>query len=130
LCRKGLILDSPKAKIIAVIDDDPGCRSALVNLLNAFGYDTEPFDSAASFLDAAVKSRASCLVVDIQLGDISGIELARQLAAEGFDYPVIFVTALNDAHVRTQAVAAGCVAFLTKPFSAKQMIDAIGQAAG
>jgi FixJ family two-component response regulator len=98
-------------KIIAVVDDDPEMRAAMASLLSAYGYGAETFDSAQTFLTCASTSRATCLVVDIQLGDISGVELAHQLAADGFTYPIIFMAALDDEVIRNQAVAAGGIAF-------------------
>lgn len=116
-------------KIVAVIDDDPEMRSAMASLLSASGYCPETFDSAETFLTCASTSKATCLVVDIQLGDISGVELAHQLAAEGFSYPIIFMTGLDDEVIRNQAAAAGGVAFLRKPFPAKMLFDALEKAA-
>jgi len=124
------ILSAYDRGIVAVIDDDLGMRVSLARLLGAFGCYAETFVSAQAFLDAAAKSKARCLVVDIQLGDISGIELVRQLTVKGFKYPVIFITARDDEEVRRQAEAAGCVALLTKPFAAKLLIDAIVLATG
>jgi FixJ family two-component response regulator len=114
---------------VAVIDDDPEMRSAMASLLTAHGYCPETFDSAETFLTCASTSKATCLVVDIQLGDISGVELAHQLAADGFTYPIIFMTGLDDEVIRRQAVAAGGVAFLRKPFPAQMLFDAIEKAA-
>jgi FixJ family two-component response regulator len=115
---------------VAVIDDDPEMRASMACLLSAYGYCPETFDSAETFLTCASTSKATCLVVDIQLGDISGVELAHQLAAEGFSYPIIFMTGLDDEVIRRQALAAGGVAFLRKPFPAKMLLDAIKKAAG
>ena len=115
-------------KTVAVIDDDPGVRESMEVLLAALGYYSEIFESAESFLIAAATSNASCLLVDIGLGDLSGIELARQLAAEGYKYPIIFMTGRRDDHIRSQAEAAGCVAFLNKPFPAKLLRDVIRKA--
>jgi FixJ family two-component response regulator len=103
-------------KVIAVVDDDPEMRAAMASLLSAYGYGAETFDSAETFLTCASTSKATCLVVDIQLGDISGVELAHQLAADGFTYPIIFMT--------------GLVAFLRKPFPAQTLFDAIKKASG
>jgi FixJ family two-component response regulator len=114
--------------IVAIIDDDPGVRMATAMLLSAFGYDTCTFDSADAFLSVAATSEAKCLVVDIHLGDISGVELARELVDAGFRYPVIFMTAVDDAAIRSQAEQLGCVAFLRKPFSADLLIEAIVRA--
>jgi FixJ family two-component response regulator len=116
--------------IIAVVDDDPEIRAALETLLSAYGYDVETFDSAETFLVRASTCRALCLVVDFHLGDITGVELAHQLAAEGFKFPIIFMTGHGDAAIERQAVAAGGVAFLKKPFLASTLIDAIKKAAG
>jgi FixJ family two-component response regulator len=117
-------------KIVAVIDDDPEMRAALVMLLRSHGYSVETFDSAETFLTFASKSRATCLLVDIQLGDITGVELARQLTAEGFKFPVIFMTGHGDVAVERKAAAAGGIAFLRKPFPATTLMEAIKKAAG
>lgn len=117
-------------KIVAIIEDDPRMRNATANFLSASGYGTETFDSAEAFLNAAATSEATCLVVDVQLGDISGVELAHQLAAEGLKYPIIFMTALNDGRVQRLAEAAGAIAFLHKPFSDNSLIEAIVKAIG
>lgn len=115
--------------IIAVIDDHPEIRASLEALLSAYGYDVETFDSAETFLACASTCRAFCLIVDIHLGDVTGVELARQLAADGFKFPIIFVTGHRDGCVERQAFAVGGVAFLYKPFPATTLIDAIKQAA-
>ena len=112
-------------KLIAVIDDDAGLRKSLKALLEALEYEVETFDSAEAFLVAAPRSIASCLVLDIELGLTSGIELARQLAAEGFKYPIIFITGRDHDDVRSRAKRAGGVAFLLKPFPARQLHHAI-----
>ena len=117
-------------KIVAVIDDDPEIRASMMRLLSAFGYGVVTFDSAEAFLVCAPTSKANCLVVDIQLGDISGIELAHQLAADGLRFPIVFMTGLDDKQVLAQAVGAGGIALLRKPFSAKILNDAIRTAIG
>jgi FixJ family two-component response regulator len=98
------------------------------NLLSALGYIGKTYDSAKTFLNCASTCQASCLVLDVQLGDISGIELAHRLAADGFRFPIIFMTGLDDATIREQAIAAGGIAFLRKPFSAETLADAITKA--
>jgi len=94
-------------------------------LLSAFGYVPYTFNSAEAFLSVAATSKAKCLVVDVQLGDISGVELARQLADAGFRFPVIFMSALDDELILRQAEQLGCVAYLRKPFGADMLIEAI-----
>lgn len=126
----GNILTSDRQKIVAIIDDDPGMRRSIKTLLATLGYGTETFDSAEAFLNTAAKSKASCLLVDIQLGDISGVELAHQLAADGFKYPIIFMTGLTDDWIKWQVAAAGGIALLNKPFPARLLIDAINKAIG
>jgi FixJ family two-component response regulator len=121
---------SKPQNIIAVVDDDPGIRAALETLLSAYGYDVEAFDSAETFLARASTCRAFCLIVDIHLGDITGVELARQLAADGFKFPIIFMTGHRDPYIERQAFAVGGLAFLYKPFPATTLIDAIKKAAG
>ena len=115
---------------VGVIDDDPEMRAAMASLLSAAGYCPETFDSAETFLTCASTSKATCLVVDIELGDISGIELAHQLVAEGFTYPIIFMTGLDDEVIRGQATEAGGLAFLRKPFPAKLLFEALEKAVG
>ena len=112
-------------KTIAVIDDNPEMRESMAARFSAYGYCVETFDSAEAFLTSAFMCRAICLLVDIQLGDISGLELARQLAADGFKFPIIFMTGNGDAATEVKAFAAGGVGFLCKPFSATTLIDAI-----
>jgi len=117
-------------KIVAVIDDDPEMRASTATLLRAYGYCAETFDSAETFLTRASSSRAICLVVDIHLGDISGIELARQLAADGFKFPIVFMTGLDDGIMKKQIDTAVDAVVLSKPFQAKALIDAIENAVG
>ena len=121
---------SNSQEIVAVIDDDPEMRAAMAALVSACGYSAHTFDSAETFLACASTCRASCLLVDIELGDLSGVELARQLAADGYTFPIIFMTGHDDAAVEMQAIAAGGIAYLCKPFPAKLLIDAIKKAVG
>ena len=115
---------------IAIVDDDPGMRDSLQDLISIFGYRTEVYSSAEEFVRAAITTEASCIVIDIQLGDTSGIELARHLSATGFTFPVIFMTGSLEERHRRQALDFGCVAYLHKPFPAVQLINAITKAIG
>ena len=117
-------------QIVAIVDDDPGVLKGVERLLNASGFGTEVFTSAEAFLDSAAASKATCLLLDIHLGGMSGIELRRQLLASGSRLGVIFMTAVDDDKMQQDAMDAGCVAFLRKPFSARLLIDAIRKAAG
>jgi FixJ family two-component response regulator len=113
---------------VVVVDDDPEVRASIKTLLSSYGYCVETFDSAEAFLIRAPTCRAICLVVDIDLRDISGVELAHELAAEGFKFPIIFMTGHDDPVIKRNALAAGGIALLHKPFLAMSLIDAIDKA--
>jgi len=115
-------------RVVAVVDNDPAMLKAMRQLLRAFDYDTELYDSAETFVSSAAESDAICLLVDVQLGGMSGIELKRRLAASGVLTPVIFMTGSDCEVIRKQAHEAGCVGFLRKPFAASLLLDAIGKA--
>ena len=119
-----------KRNVIAIVDDDVGMRTALQNLLSGFGYRTEVYASAEEFVRAVMTTEASCLVVDIQLGDISGVELGHHLSATGFEFPIIFMTGSQEETHRRQAMDLGCVAYLNKPFPADRLTEAITKAIG
>jgi FixJ family two-component response regulator len=116
-------------KIIAVVDDDANMLKGMERLLGAYGFVTKVFGSAEAFLDLNAAADVDCLLVDIHLGGMSGIELRRHLTASGCKLPVIFMTAFDDEATRTQAQSAGCIAFLHKPFAANLLIGAIEQVA-
>ena len=117
-----------RRKIVAVVDDDPSMLNAAESLLDAQGFATVVFASAEEFLDRGAATQVDCLLLDIHLGGVSGIELRRRLKDFGSMLPVIFMTALDDEAMRERAIKAGCVAFLRKPFQADQLIDAIKKA--
>ena len=113
---------------IAVIDDSEIMRDAMVHLLCSAGFGVESYASAAEFLAAADISQASCLVVDVELGDMTGIEMVRDLFDGGYSFPVIFMTGSPDEKFKRDGAALGCAAFLAKPFPAEKMLQAIDQA--
>lgn len=114
--------------VIGIVDDDPGVRDALDLLLSSYGYRTELFASAEELILAAKTTRSACLLVDIELGDVTGVKLGRQLSAMGHSFPIIFMTGSCDAMFQKQALDSGCVAFLHKPFQAEQLIESIARA--
>jgi FixJ family two-component response regulator len=116
-------------KLVVVVDDDKTMLRSLERLLNASGFDTEVFCSAEAFLARAEAREAACLVLDIHLGGISGIELRRRIAASASTVPVVFMTAYDDESTHAEAIKAGCVACLHKPFPARMLIEAIKNAA-
>jgi FixJ family two-component response regulator len=114
-----------KRNLVAVIDDNLGILGALGRLLSALGYDTELYASAKEFVDAAMMTEAICFIVDVQLGESSGIEIAQRLVNAGFTTPIIFMSADDNELDRRRTMEIGCVAFLTKPFSADVLIEAL-----
>ena len=104
--------------MISIVDDDIWVREATADYLRSRGYPVAAFASAEDFLQSDDLDRTTCVVIDIQLPGLSGIDLQRQLRASGRTMPVIFITALADDDVRARAMGAGAVAFLRKPFEA------------
>jgi FixJ family two-component response regulator len=113
---------------IGIVEDDPSMLRATEALLDAHGFATMSFSSAEEFLARGVASRIDCLVLDIHLGGISGIELLHRLKALGRDLPVIFMTAVENESVWRQAIKTGCSACLRKPLAAGQLVNAIAKA--
>lgn len=114
---------------IAVVDDDPSVRKALARLLSVVGHRPVLFASAAEFLSTAATTEATCVLIDINLGDTLGLDLARELSAAGFKLPIIFMSSTDDDKVREQCLDFGCVAYLRKPFPEARLFEAIANAA-
>ena len=117
-------------KIVAVVDDDPDMLKALERLLTVRGFRVEALPSAEAFLARGVSQYADCLLLDIHLGHMSGFDLRRLLAISGCAIPIIFITAVDDESTREEALKAGCVDFLRKPFTSKLLFAAIQKAVG
>jgi FixJ family two-component response regulator len=113
---------------VAVIDDDPSLRKALARLLSVVGYRVEAFASAEDFLSAVGSSKANCLLVDINLGGLSGLDLVRRLMSAGRNLPVVFMTGSKGDTVRQQCIDLGCVAFLRKPVPESVLMKTIARA--
>jgi FixJ family two-component response regulator len=116
--------------VVAVVDEDLGVRTAIARLLRAHGFHVQSFASAEAFLAVGSGSQPACLVLDMRLKGMSGMELRRHLDATGSRLPVIFMTTADDPATLQEAVAAGCVACLQKPFAARLLIDAVNKAVG
>ena len=114
--------------VVFVVDDDPSLRRAIKRLVESVGLQVELFGSAQEFLQAKWPDAPSCLVLDIRLPKISGLEFQRQLADVNIHIPVIFITAHGDIPMSVRAMKAGAVEFLTKPFRDQDLLDAIQQA--
>ena len=111
-----------------VVDDDVDILKGFERLLRAHGFDVEAFNSIEEFHKRARPADAMCLVLDIHLNDVSGIELRRQLTLSGSSLPVIFVTADDSEATHKAALEAGCVAYLVKPVPGRLLMDAIQRA--
>jgi len=116
------------AASVFVVDDDPSVRKSLTRLIEAAGYTVEAFASARQFLDAAPASGPCCLVLDIRMPGITGLDLQQTLAQAVHRIPVVFITGHGDIPTTVQAMKAGAIDFLTKPFAAGDLLDAIRHA--
>ena len=114
---------SPNRNLVLVVDDDRGILRGMKRLLRQHGYDTLLFPSAEAFRSHNDFENVACIILDINLNDGSGIELRHGLKAAGISVPVIYVTANDKPAVRAAALQSGCLAYLTKPFSAKSLIE-------
>ena len=113
---------------ITVVDDDQSVREALENLISSVGFEVRLFASAEDFLDSDGPANTDCAVLDLRLPGLSGLELQRRLAANGQSTPVIIITAQGDDNSHAEAVAAGAIAFLKKPFKEEVLLAAIDSA--
>ena len=117
------------APLVSVVDDDISIRRSLDRLIRSFGLDVGLSASAEEFLTSAHPRKADCLVLDVRLPGMSGIELHRHLMADGCEVPVIFVTAhASDDRARADAASDYTVAYLTKPFGEEEFLDAVDAA--
>ena len=123
---RSLIL--PKRSSVFVVDDDVSMRMSIKRLLREHGFSTTLFGSTKALLDHDDFSKAICIIIDINLNDESGIELRRSLANEGVTAPVIYITGNDSQANRSAAIESGCVAYLTKPFTAQSIIKSIERA--
>jgi len=112
-------------RIVFAVDDDPSVRSSLKFLLSTVGLQAETFDSADSFLRKELPDVPSCLVLDVRLPGLSGLEFQRELAARNIPIPIVFLTGHGDIPMSVRAMKAGAVEFLTKPFRDQDLLDAV-----
>src|SRR5262245_22778008 len=114
--------------VVFVVDDDPSIREALTSLIRSVGLGIETFGSAREFLTRQPPDSPGCLVLDVRLPGLSGLDLQHELAAAQINIPIIFITGYGDIPMTVQAMKAGAVEFLTKPFRDQDLLDAIQQA--
>jgi FixJ family two-component response regulator len=114
-----------ESKLIVIIDDDKSVQNALQDLLESEGLSALSFGSAEQFLASGAQHKASCLIVDIRMPGMSGLDLQAKLNSECRRFPIIFITALGDAKMRIQAMRGGAVEFLTKPFDNAVLLETV-----
>lgn len=114
-----------ETKLVAIVDDDDLMRGALQGLLKAVGWPAQAFASAEEFLRSGQQHRTACLIADIRMPGMSGLDLQAKLNAEHCRIPTIFITAHGDAQMRMQALRAGAVEFLAKPFDDEALIESV-----
>ncbi len=112
-------------KLVAIVDDDDLIRGALQGLLKAVGWPAQAFASAEEFLESGQQHQTACLIADIRMPGMSGLELQAKLNAERCRIPTIFITAHGDAKMRMQALRAGAVEFLAKPFDDEALLQSV-----
>jgi len=113
---------------IAIVDDDASVLAALVGLIRSFGYISQPFSSAQEFLNSDTIGECACLISDIQMPLMNGIELQQALQARGIGIPIIFVTAFPDERVQAKAVDTGAACVLHKPFTEDALVACLERA--
>jgi FixJ family two-component response regulator len=114
--------------IVFVVDDDPSIREAIKSLISLVGVRVETFGTAQEFLRSERPDLPGCVVLDVELPGLSGLDLQRELAAHGIKIPIIFITGYGDIPMSVRAMKAGATEFLTKPFRDQDLLDAIEQA--
>jgi CheY-like chemotaxis protein len=128
LARVGRSVAVPQTPLILCVDDDASIRDAMAGLLKAFGFDTEVFPSAEDVLKSGRLDHTSCLITDIKLPGISGLQLQDHLVASGHRIPTIVITAFPEERVRARALRAGAVCFLSKPVTKEELLICIRSA--
>jgi FixJ family two-component response regulator len=117
-----------KVPLIAIVDDDDSFRRATTSFIRSLGYAVLQFASADSFLKSDRLHDTDCLISDVQMPGINGIELQRKLIVQGYRLPIIFVTGFSEMRARAQTLAAGAIGFLDKPFSDEELIACLNKA--
>jgi FixJ family two-component response regulator len=117
-----------KVPVIAIVDDDESFRRATTSFVRSLGYGTAAFDSAEAFLKSHRFCDTDCVITDVQMPGMTGIELQGRLIAEGHRVPVIFITAFPEMRARAQALASGAIGFLAKPFNDQNLITCLNEA--
>jgi FixJ family two-component response regulator len=119
--------DIDRLPVVAVVDDEDAVREAMEGLLRSVGFETEGFGSAEAFLSCRRRTRFSCIILDIDLPGMSGLELQQRLIASGTSVPIVFITAYDDGdgRMQAQALASGAAGFFRKPFDDEALLSII-----
>ena len=117
-----------KSHVISIIDDDPSVREATQSLIRSLGYDAQVFASAEEYLQSDNLNDSSCLITDLHMPGMSGTDLQDRLIADGYEIPIIFVTAYYEDRVRDRVMDAGAFGFLRKPFNDESLIACLDKA--
>jgi FixJ family two-component response regulator len=118
----------PHVPVISVVDDDASVRAATTRLLKSLGFTAHAFASANEFLQSPRLRDTSCLIADVQMPGMSGVQLQEYLIAQGHSTPIIFITAFPEDSIREQAMNAGAICFLSKPFDGARLIECVDRA--
>ena len=111
--------------LISIVDDDDSVRQALKSLIDSVGFRSEVFGSGEEFLNSAYLLQTDCLIADVRMPGMTGLELQERLNAAGSPIPIVFISAHDDKEARTRGLRAGAIAFLQKPFSEDSLLGAI-----
>ncbi|HVM50827.1 MAG TPA: response regulator [Candidatus Acidoferrum sp.] len=121
-------MSTSEVPVISVVDDDPSVVEGLVSLMESVGYEAAGFSSAEAFLNSASSGKTGCLILDVRMPGMGGLELQRRLAAQVDQTPIIFITAHSGQEMSAEALRRGAVAFLRKPFSQESILEAVQSA--
>jgi FixJ family two-component response regulator len=114
-----------RKKLISIVDDDESVRRTTTLLVQSFGFQAAAYESAESLMRSGQLQETSCLIVDLQMPGMNGLQLQRHLAASGYNIPIIFITAYDSKESRQLAMQAGAVAFLSKPFNDELLLETL-----
>ena len=118
----------PGVPLISIVDDDDALRNSLDDLIRSIGFRTQGFPSAEAFLSSNQARGTACLILDVRMPGMNGLDLQRQMVAANWGIPIIFITSHADDDARARALEAGAVAFLYKPFREEELLNAIDAA--
>lgn len=111
--------------MVSIVDDDPHAREGIKELVESLGYNVRAFVSAQDFLQSGAVAKTSCLITDLQMPGLNGLELQERLQAQGYQTPVILITAYPNESHRRRALSAGAIGFLSKPFEEQSLLECL-----